>query len=672
MESSVVNVSSEVISVSGMPPGLSNVTTLSTPTSESTGLTQDDGLSSSIPSLFAKLFSRVPDAADIQLNDTTFVQMVDNATTSGSIMLSTEFNRTSDIPRTFLNNLENRTTPTMKFDSETSSSSLFPLRELNVSTVVPDSTTSISVNSFDIETDIQNIFGQSISSLPVKTENVEQSTFREFISSQASAAPDILRQSTELGSEMRSLVTDGHEDIPDMTTYSLGLKTTAFPATTETEMTTTVAEQTNFPSDVSSLLHRVFSTDHETDSTVLFNTSLYTATTTTPPVLLSDFTNNSSNATDVVWQYPSAYDIIIDEYDDSTAAMVAKVTTLAILAVSGVIGNAMVIWSVVRQKHLHRPPFYYLLSLSLTDLSRAAFCLPLVLMTLLQGSVWRHGSSACDLFAFANAFFVLSSGVSLLDIAADRHLSLVYTRSYRRRSGGALNLVVVLLGWSLAFLVAFPPVVGVGSYAFEESEGQCTLRHKFFRHNNDTLGFLMVFTVLMLVTLFLYYRIFLALRAHRKMRPLDHQPARSATWTFVGPGANGQAFVNWVNGFGGTHLGNLPHLVRNPPRPNLARVVNLHVARNQHVTRLFFLMTLTFNALWLPYQVLSYYRVFGDAEEVEGGLVTAAAWLSYGQVVVCPVVYFSSRGPSRPRPSRADLSPQDKQEYLLESVNRKK
>ncbi|KAK7102323.1 probable G-protein coupled receptor 173 [Littorina saxatilis] len=395
--------------------------------------------------------------------------------------------------------------------------------------------------------------------------------------------------------------------------------------------------------------------------------------------LVCDFSNSSTNATNAATgEGGTLYDVFIEEFDvtggdDSTGAMVAKAATLALLAVVGVVGNALVIWSVVRQRHLHRPPFYYLLSLSLTDLSRAAFCLPLVLMTLLQGSVWRHGGSACDLFAFANSFFVLSSGVSLLDIAADRHLSLVYARNYRRRAGGAVNLVVVLLGWTLAFLVAFPPVVGVGAYAFEASEGQCTLRHKFFRNDNDTLGFLMVFTALMFFTLFLYYRIFLALRAHRRMRPLDHEPARSSTWTFVGPGANGQAFINWVNGFGGTNAGNLPNFPRNPPRPNLARVMSLHVARNQHVTRLFFMMTLCFHALWLPYQVLSYVRVFGSPEDVGVGFVTAAAWLSYGQVVVCPVVYFSSRGGKvRRRTSRADLSPDDKQEYLLESLHRKK
>jgi hypothetical protein len=91
------------------------------------------------------------------------------------------------------------------------------------------------------------------------------------------------------------------------------------------------------------------------------------------------------NGTDVIGY---AHDVMVEPYDvadDDTAVMAVKAVTLVVLAAVGVVGNALVIWSMVKQSHLHRPPFYYLLSLSLTDLSRAAFCLPLVLMTLLQG-----------------------------------------------------------------------------------------------------------------------------------------------------------------------------------------------------------------------------------------------------------------------------------------------
>jgi hypothetical protein len=85
--------------------------------------------------------------------------------------------------------------------------------------------------------------------------------------------------------------------------------------------------------------------------------------------------------------------------------------------------------------------------------------------------------------------------------------------------------------------------------------------------------------------------------------------------------------------------------------------------------------------LYFCFQILSYWRVFGDsADVIPRGFMTLAAWLSYGQVVVIPLVYFCSRGgpawssssAARRRSSRGDVSPEDKQEYLLELLNRKK
>ncbi|KAH9495300.1 hypothetical protein Btru_018795 [Bulinus truncatus] len=69
--------------------------------------------------------------------------------------------------------------------------------------------------------------------------------------------------------------------------------------------------------------------------------------------------------------------------------VVLKVVVLAIISIVGFLGNVRAIWSVVKESHLHRPPFYFLLSLGVTDLSRAVFCLPVVITTVLHGDKWR-------------------------------------------------------------------------------------------------------------------------------------------------------------------------------------------------------------------------------------------------------------------------------------------
>lgn len=268
------------------------------------------------------------------------------------------------------------------------------------------------------------------------------------------------------------------------------------------------------------------------------------------------------------------------------------------------------------------------------------------------------------MFAFATSFFVFSSALSLLAIAIDRHISIVYSKTYRRRSLGVANLVAAIVIWVIAFSVSFPPVVGVGDYVFIPDEAQCAYQHKHYSHN-DSVASVLVFLVILFLTYFLYFRIFRFLRAHRRMRPLQHTPARSSSWAFLGPGANGQAFINWLNGFGGQvparHGGQ-----RTVQRLNFGRVVNLSTAKNEHLTRLFLVLTLVFGVSWAPYVILSLWRIFFDTTSLPSAYVTAAAWLAYGQVAVCPIVYFLCRGHSK-KVTRTVYSHAEKREFLLEN-----
>ncbi|CAG5121908.1 unnamed protein product [Candidula unifasciata] len=354
--------------------------------------------------------------------------------------------------------------------------------------------------------------------------------------------------------------------------------------------------------------------------------------------------------------------------DDVTSIVIFKVVILGCISLVGSFGNILVIWSVVKERHLHRPPFYFLLSMGVTDLSRAVFCVPVVMTTVMHGSRWRHGESACKLFAFATSFFVFSSALSLLAIAIDRHVSIVYSKTYRRRSLGIANLVVAVIIWIIAFSVSFPPVVGVGNYVFIPDESQCAYQHKHYTHN-DSISSVLVFIAILFLTYFLYFRIFRFLRGHRRMRPLQHTPALSTNWAFIGPGANGQAFINWLNGFGGqapVRQGGQ----RAVQRLNFGRVVNLSTAKNEHLTRLFLVVTLVFGIAWSAYITLSLWRIFFDASLIPSVYITVSAWLGYGQLAICPIVYFLMRGPMK-KPSKAAYEQTEKREFLLENKTEK-
>ncbi|GFO12644.1 5-hydroxytryptamine receptor 2a [Plakobranchus ocellatus] len=375
--------------------------------------------------------------------------------------------------------------------------------------------------------------------------------------------------------------------------------------------------------------------------------------------------------------------------DTATPEVIAKVIVLVMICLFGTVGNFMVIWTVVKEKILHRPPFYFLLSLGVTDLSRAVFCLPVMIATVLHGSIWKHGEPACKLFAFATAFFVFSSALSLLAVAADRHISMLHPRAYRRRSRGGANVAAAVLIWIIAFSISFPPVIGVGRYVFVPEEAHCTFQHRHYS-KNDSLSSAFVLIAIFFVTFLLYYRIYRFLRAHRRMRPFAHAPAQSSSWAFVGQGANGQAFINWLNGFGG-QAPVRQEGQRVVQRLNFGRVVNLSTLpnKNEHLTRLFWIITLVFLFSWIPYCTVALIQVFSPTSskpsptpELIGRSVSPlssliASWLGYAQVAFCPITFFLFRGPAGKsrKISRDDysleLTETKRKEFLLENHFRK-
>ena len=301
---------------------------------------------------------------------------------------------------------------------------------------------------------------------------------------------------------------------------------------------------------------------------------------------------------------------------------------------------------------------------------------------------YRHGESACELFAFATAFFVFSSALSLLAVAVDRHISLLHPRAYKRRSLGAVNILVAVFIWIIAFSISFPPLVGAGRYVFEPDEAHCVFQHSHYS-KNDSLSSAIVLLIILFLTFLLYFRIYRFLRAHRRMRPLTHIPAQSSSWTFVGQGANGQAFINWLNGFGGQAVRQEGQRV--VQRLNFGRVVNLSTMtnKNEHLTRLFLILTLVFLFSWFPYIIIALIRVFSSppppppsSSSQTNGQVSPlwsllSAWLSYAQVALCPITFFLIRGPAgrRRKNLRTDysleLAETERHKFLLENPIRK-
>ena len=332
---------------------------------------------------------------------------------------------------------------------------------------------------------------------------------------------------------------------------------------------------------------------------------------------------------------------------DTAIATVVKSVSLAVIIAAGLLENACVIATIMRDRKLHRAPYYYMINLSVADLLRSVLCLPFVLATVLHGSHWRYGAAGCTLLAFCNTFLMFGGLFALLILALDRHLAVVHHRFHTRKFKGLMCLGIILIGWGVAFLLAFPPVFGLGTYRFIPMEAQCTLEHRNYR-DNDTFGFTLIFTLILALILFLYFRIFKFLRAHRKMRPILYQPARSDNWAFFGPGANAAAAANnLLNGFARAVTN--PLTLGLPTQPHITgRYINVpSQSSNERLTRVFVLVTIIYDTSWIPYIVMTFWYTLDRSRSVPYLFATLATWTTFLQVAIIPLVYIICHRPFR-------------------------
>ncbi|XP_070558898.1 probable G-protein coupled receptor 173 [Ptychodera flava] len=314
-----------------------------------------------------------------------------------------------------------------------------------------------------------------------------------------------------------------------------------------------------------------------------------------------------------------------------------KTFTVGVIILLSVCGNGLMCCIVVRDKSLHRPPFYFLLNIALADMLRALHCLSFTASAVSQGG-WLHSKAVCQVVAFFNVLLTFGSVFTLFVLGISRYAVLRYHKFHRLKMTFLACLLVILVVWALAIIMAFPPIFGLGSYTYIVREYQCSYDHRYYK-SNDTLGFILVFVISVFLTHLMYLKILIFLRNHRKMCPLNFVPANSTNWTFYGPGATGRAAANWVTGFAGN----------GPPPPTLigfsqyARRSHLqaHFKRESETTRTMYIITAAFIVFWLPYIIYNYIVIFVEDYRFSETFVAMATWMTYLQVCVNPLICFA-------------------------------
>lgn len=154
-------------------------------------------------------------------------------------------------------------------------------------------------------------------------------------------------------------------------------------------------------------------------------------------------------------------------------------SVILLVGITGVMGNALVIYVFCRSKSLHTPGNMLVVNLAVSDFFMSLTQSPVFFVASMHRR-WVFGELACELYAFCGALFGICSMMTLTAIASDRCLAItrplaLLGKVSRGRAGKVLALIwVYALSWSL------PPFFGWSAYVPEGLQTSCSWDYMSF------------------------------------------------------------------------------------------------------------------------------------------------------------------------------------------------
>ncbi|VDO37069.1 unnamed protein product [Haemonchus placei] len=209
--------------------------------------------------------------------------------------------------------------------------------------------------------------------------------------------------------------------------------------------------------------------------------------------------------------------IILWEKDSHAGLLLILIPMVTIL------GNLLVIISVLRYRALQTAINFLILGLAVADLLVALFVINDYFQV--QRGEWYIGNLMCDIYMASDVACSTASILLLAIISFDRYRAVSRPIQYSRQSQN-VRRVFAMIGatWVISLLVASPMVFGVNVRPPDANPHECRFYNAEFSIGSSIISFV----IPCILVLFVYIRILIALKKREKaakLRRLKHLQA---------------------------------------------------------------------------------------------------------------------------------------------------
>ncbi|XP_078572414.1 5-hydroxytryptamine receptor 1A-alpha-like isoform X4 [Branchiostoma floridae x Branchiostoma japonicum] len=334
-------------------------------------------------------------------------------------------------------------------------------------------------------------------------------------------------------------------------------------------------------------------------------------------------------------------------------------TSLSIVTLTSILGNALVLVTLTVERHLRTPANSLIGSLAVADLLVSLLVMPISASYELT-QTWRLGRAMCDIWIILDVTCCTASIMSLCIIALDRYWAITDAVKYVHKRTPKRMMVMIGVVWLLSLCISIPPVFGWRKPEDTADPNNCLISQDHAYTIFSTFG---AFYIPLIIVLAVYYKIFRAAQARIRKRinsrakmglsQAEGEPTENHLADVERPGAQngtlqtGGRAMRYSRRLNGGHAAdnNNPGLTPDAVTTTEAlqsRIVTqkkILFSKERKAAQTLGVITGVFVFCWLPFFLVALIGPFCSHCHISDVIKSVVLWLGYVNSMVNPFLY---------------------------------